>query len=588
MRTARLGQSWGILILITLCWAFALTGARGAAQNKIVLKASDITFTEVVKFLAREHGIGLVLESDVNTVIHHLDFPTPTPIEEILTSITQNVGLDFWQVGETYHIGKRRAETPVTAQPTRDPRESHAVIDPLPITPPVAARPTVTPTWGTAATSAMPTPATPAPPISVIRKIDLKFTSAREMAWMFGVPGYTLDNPQRKQVMKNRIDTVLDPRRPRVTERTGTTSSGYGSSALSSPWLNNVTGNISSTTSATDAHQFPPPLPPNPNNPVTPNNPNNPNAPVDPNNPNAAGTGLAAFKPEGITDIIGLVGLNALLVRASGKDQDEAENAIDQLEQLIKMLDQPVKQVVVEMMLVKMEVKDAMSLGVSWEFAGMPWSIVSSNGGGEGNFALRYVKGNLKAALATLITNSKAKVVNAPRVIVQNGSSASISMEDSIPFIVVSEEQDVFGRSFSVPQVEMQTFQQGFSVDQITIHPDDTITLQVTPQMDSPGASIGIPGGAGGVSGGSSMQVNTIVRVKNTETIMMGGFVSKNEAMGGTRAPLLSTLPIIGPLLFRNNSHSTNNTETLIFVTPTIMKDDTTDFGGMSPLTPLF
>jgi type II secretory pathway component GspD/PulD (secretin) len=276
------------------------------------------------------------------------------------------------------------------------------------------------------------------------------------------------------------------------------------------------------------------------------------------------------------------------MVKATGKTREEAEEAISQLEMLIKMLDQPVKQVIVEVMFVKMEVKDAMSIGSSWEFAGMPLSVTSSNGGAEGNFGFTLLKGNLKLKLATLIANTKAKVVNAPRVVVQNGGSASIQMEDSIPFIIVSEEQDVFGRSFETPQVEMQTFAQGLDVNEVTIHPDKSVTLDVTPVLEAPGAGVGIPGGGGEVLGGSSADIQTIVRVKNGETIMMGGFVSKNETMGGTRDPLLSSLPVIGPLFFRNNSHSTNSTETLVFVTPTIMEEDTTSFEGWEQLPPLF
>ena len=140
----------------------------------------------------------------------------------------------------------------------------------------------------------------------------------------------------------------------------------------------------------------------------------------------------------------------------------------------------------------------------------------------------------------------------------------------------------------TVPEVEMQDFNQGLQVNKVTIHPDDTITLDVTPQLEAPSAGIGIPGGSGSVSGGSTIDVQTIVRVKNGETIMMGGFVSKNDTMGGTRAPLLSDIPVIGPLLFKNKAHSTNNSEIMLFVTPTIMKDDTTDFGGMTSLAPLF
>jgi type II secretory pathway component GspD/PulD (secretin) len=283
-----------------------------------------------------------------------------------------------------------------------------------------------------------------------------------------------------------------------------------------------------------------------------------------------------------VNTIIGLNGLNALLVRA------DTEEEIDQLEQLIKLLDQPVKQVIVETMIVKMDVKDAFALGVSWTFAGMPLSVVSANSGAEGNFAIRYIRGNLRVALATTLTTSSSRVVQAPRVIVQNGGEGHIEITDSVPFITMDESTDVFGRTTSTPNISFEDFTQGLDVYDVMIHPDDTITMEIAPIIEIPTVSVGIPGGAGGVSGANEFTIDQRVRVKNGETIMLGGFSTKDEEQGGMRAPLLSNLPIIGPLLFRNKSRATSNTEMLVFVTPTIMKEDTTNFDGMKSLPPLF
>jgi type II secretory pathway component GspD/PulD (secretin) len=417
----------------------------------------------------------------------------------------------------------------------------------------------------------------------IIRQISLNNTSAKDVTWMLGTNTADPPTPQTRRLLKGRAQSMLGKQTQNIHADEG---ESYTSSGLSSPWINNPLHRNS-----TESNQFPPPGGGPTAGPM-------PGAGGVPGAAGAAGTGggLGRFlpkrvKPEGI---IGLVGLNALLVRAEAlpddPDNTAAEADLDRLEQLIKMLDQPVKQVVVEVMFVKMEIKDAMSLGSSWEVAGSPISVLSDNHVSGGNFNIRYIKGNLKVALSALITESKAKVVNAPRVVVQNGGTASIMMTDTIPFILINEEQDVFGKTIQSPDIELQAFDQGLFVNNVIIHPDDTVTLDVEPQLDAPGATVGIPGssGSGSVSGSSSAEVQTIVRVKNGETIMMGGFVSKNEASGGTRTPLLGNLPVIGPLLFRSMSKSTNNTETLVFVTPFIMKDDTTDFGGMSVLPPLF
>jgi type II secretory pathway component GspD/PulD (secretin) len=297
-------------------------------------------------------------------------------------------------------------------------------------------------------------------------------------------------------------------------------------------------------------------------------NPLNPNATTGVSNQSQGGD-LAAFMPPDIDEVLGLVGLNALLVK--GKSQE----SLDQFEDLIKWLDQPVKQCIVEVMFVQMSVKEAMSLGSSFEFAGMPFSMVHTGGGNEGDFAARYVKGNLRVAISSLQSEGKAKVVNNPRVVVQNGGKASFLMDESIPFVLFQNDPNLMtGETTQIPIIEMETFTQGITVQEVTIHPDNSVTLRVDPKLETPGAGIPIPGGIGELHGGSRYLIDTIVRVKNGETIMMGGFIGKTEVEQVNKVPLLYNIPIIGPMLFGTKSKSKDNTETLIFITPTILNDD--------------
>jgi len=591
MRSFHISRDWpslvGLLFALLLAGA-PLQAADAPGASGVNLKLSKVKFSTLIEMLSAQTNQQIVLQKDVDTVVD-VDFPIETPVETILTSVSKTVGLDCWKEGDTFMIGKRPeiAAVPpeITAVPATSAFPRIPTADPAPAP---ASNDFLSPAPRHEATDTKAKP--------LVRTLELKHTPIMELLWALGDPSARVGNPQRERVMEQRIRTVVGTR---SHFNVNGTTPDMGAARQSAPWLDNYVNSRYNRSGQTNAYQGPgggviggtrPGGLPRPGGGVT--NPapgtgaggtaTDPNAPGGANQSRLQDGPLSSFIPVGIFDIVGLIGLNSLLVRA------DSEEAIEQLEQLIKLLDQPVKQVIVEVMFVKMEVKDAFALGVSWEYAGMPISVISSNGGSEGNFAVRYIKGSLKVALATLLTQSRAKVVNAPRVIVPNNSGGSVNITDSIPFVVVSEETDVFGRTVQTPEIDMQEFTQGLTVNNVTIHPDETITLDLYPELEAPGAGVGIPGGAGSVSASTIFDVNTIVRVKNGETIMMGGFVSKNEAAGGTRAPLLSDLPIIGPLLFRNKTHSTSNTETLVFVTPTIMKEDTTDFGGMATLPPLF
>ena len=566
------------LLLVMGLFAMQVWGQDNSPGVQVNLER--MPFNKLVQSLAKEANMKLVLLTDNDTMVEQVHIPNPTPIDKIIAGLTKSIGLDFWQEGDTYYIGKRQEIQAVPPGATIDNgpnTQLHAVASE-----PTPARSTLIPATGKNDPVEEPEKKT-----LCVRKISLNYVSARDLMWSLGVSGIEPPDKPQRRALEYHIHSVLDPQHPNIVVQDPQQDSTGGNGQNSTPWLTNYLGSgYSRQDSATDNHQG--------INPLEPPRAQPGGGRFGPGAGNAPGAGktatkklgggpLASFMPDGIVDIIGLIGLNALLVRA------DSDDAIDQLESLIKLLDQPVKYVLVEAMFVEMSVKDAFEIGASWEFAGMPISIVSSNGGGpDGNFSMQYLKGSLKAALSTLMTNTQDRVVEAPRVVVANGGTATVQTTDSIPFITVQQSEDVFGRTLTTPTITMQDFPQGLTVNNVLIHPDDTVTMDMTPQLTDPGVTVGIPGGAGGVAGQSQFTVQTSLRVKSGETMMMGGFVSKNETMGGTQDPLLSELPILGPLLFRNKTRSTNNTETMIFVTPTILKEDTTDFGPMQTLPPLF
>jgi len=592
MRKANRAENRGLLfaLLFALVIPLASSRAAGAEDSGLTATITNRPFTEIVQTLARESGMKLIMLDTVEDIIGKIEI-TNTPAKEFISNLARQYGLAFWQDGDFYYIGKQRATAPapIDKLPTlAPPAGGHTVIE---------ATPAATLVDVPAPLPALKTPAanpgdfddvtdvtareTPKP---VIRRVSLDYFPVVELMWALGKPGYTLGGYQEEKRVRDRIRSIYNPKKFDINA-TNSASSPISNSA---PWLNPVVSGAAARNSLTDGNQI-----------RTPRTPaagatGYPAAPPIPGATGATGAAGAAnartltaaeltpFIPQGVRDIVGLVGLNALLVRA------DTEDDIDQLELLIKLLDQPVKQVIVECMIVKMSVQDAMAIGVSWTYAGMPLSVISNNGGNQGNFALSYVKGSLKVALATAISNSNNKVVQNPRVIVPNGGEGGISIDEEVPFIMVNSETDVFGRTITTAEPSFQYFRQGLDVWNVMIHPDETISLTVSPIIEIPTVEVPVPGGAGGVLGVQTFDLVSQVTVKNGETVLLGGFSSKTEVQAGTRAPLLGNLPIIGPLLFRNKSHSVNNAETLVFVTATIMKDDINVFGDMAPLPPLF
>jgi type II secretory pathway component GspD/PulD (secretin) len=80
--------------------------------------------------------------------------------------------------------------------------------------------------------------------------------------------------------------------------------------------------------------------------------------------------------------------------------------------------------------------------------------------------------------------------------------------------------------------------------------------------------------GATGLPVVSRRAVSTKVRVKDGETIVIGGLLQKNESTTRRKIPLLGDIPILG-LLFSRTDRQVTEVETIIFVTPRLLTEET-------------
>ena len=121
------------------------------------------------------------------------------------------------------------------------------------------------------------------------------------------------------------------------------------------------------------------------------------------------------------------------------------------------------------------------------------------------------------------------------------------------------------------------------AVTQLSIAPringDGTITMMVNQQITSQGAFQTAPDGSE-YPNYSIEQIQVVARVKSGETIVLGGMVSKNDNATILKFPILGDLPFIGQF-FTKRGYKKDDSELLIFVTPTIVEDDTN--GGLAP-----
>lgn len=164
-------------------------------------------------------------------------------------------------------------------------------------------------------------------------------------------------------------------------------------------------------------------------------------------------------------------------------------------------------------------------------------------------------------------TLSKGKVLARPNVTVFDGRKASILMGDKVPvFTSTSDSNDT---SLSVEYKEV-----GVKLEvlpRINELDKETITLVIKPSVST--ISQWVESGNNKAPQISERSAETTVRVKNGETILLGGLLKNEEIKSIKQIPFLSKIPILGEI-FKSRSIEKKDTEIVIAITPTIVYDE--------------
>ncbi len=178
------------------------------------------------------------------------------------------------------------------------------------------------------------------------------------------------------------------------------------------------------------------------------------------------------------------------------------------------------------------------------------WSILASD----------YL---LDLELSALETEGKGEVISTPRVITTNQKEAVIQKGVEIPY-----EQSTSSGATSVQ------FKKAVLELRVTplITPDDRIDLTLKVSKDSVGQLV--PTSRGGtVPSIDTRSIETRLLIENGQTVVLGGVYEHERRSDRSKVPFLGDLPAIGTL-FRNKKISNDKAELLIFVTPTIIKQN--------------
>ena len=258
----------------------------------------------------------------------------------------------------------------------------------------------------------------------------------------------------------------------------------------------------------------------------------------------------------------------------------DTPTGLEEARKLIKQIDVPVRQVMIEARFVNASNTFDKTLGGRLSFTqpgvGQPGGSFSlQNNGAQGqvqpsvNLPAITTYGSAAVSLfnasATKILtleldaseiDGTTKNIASPRVVTADSTQATITQGVQIPYSTVSS---------TGTQVQFKDASLTLNVTP-KITPDNNVDMKLDVHNDTVGNAYG------GVPSVNTNQVTTQVLVDNGGTVVIGGVYTQARSKDTNKVPLLGDIPLLG-WLFKNVETKGNDTELLIFITPKVLKE---------------
>ena len=164
--------------------------------------------------------------------------------------------------------------------------------------------------------------------------------------------------------------------------------------------------------------------------------------------------------------------------------------------------------------------------------------------------------------------DSDAQTLANPRVRVLNNKQAKFHIGDRIPIqtsTVQSTSAVAVTSTFEYKDVGIK-----LNIEP-TVHLNNTVTLKMGLEISTLGDALDFGNGQKQYKFGTR-NTDTIINLRDGETVIIGGLIKDEERKGRMKIPVLGDIPILGKL-FSSSSDDTIKTDILMSITPNIVRN---------------
>lgn len=251
----------------------------------------------------------------------------------------------------------------------------------------------------------------------------------------------------------------------------------------------------------------------------------------------------------------------------------------ERLAPLLRQLDLPPAEVLVEVMIAQVQLTDSTEFGVDWTIRNLndnafssPFGgagddassglsgIVSSGGFGPAGAAFSVLSPDVEVAIDAFAQNNQVNVLSTPRLLARSGSAATVQVGTDVPILTSSSTDQTGSAGAIIQEVQYRSTGIILSIEPI-VFSDNRIDLNINQEISSTLAGTGV----GDSPIFSNTSVTTLLSVEDGGTAVIAGLIQDNVTQDNSGVPFLKDIPVVGSL-FSTNTSSIDRTELVILI----------------------
>jgi len=243
----------------------------------------------------------------------------------------------------------------------------------------------------------------------------------------------------------------------------------------------------------------------------------------------------------------------------------------ERIKKNLSTIDHPPRQIMMEALVTEISTTAKKELGINWSWEWDSETTEDTKGRGTVGFQdlvgdLTYATTggftrNVSATLKAMVEEGKAIIRANPRIATLEGKEATIFVGQEKYYSIVTGPE-------AYPYRTLESIPAGITLNLIPyVAENGDITVHIAPEVSDVTGE-----GLEGLPVITRRKAETTVRVKDGETIVIGGLVQEHETKTLRRVPLFGYIPLVG-ILFRYHRPTKAQTEVVIFITPHLQSE---------------